>query len=220
MRPNRLPPSFGLGFKREHFADIAASAPDLGFFEVHAENYMGDGGEPHAQLEALRRDYALRSTASASPSAAPVRSTRTTSRDSRPSATATSPKASRSIWPGRATAASTSTTFCRCPTPTRPLPRSSRISTRSSTPSAAGCCSRTPRPTSPSRAPPGRRPISCARSHAAPAAACFSTSTTSSSPAPTSAPARSTIFANSRSTRWASCISAATMPRSCRPARS
>ena len=59
MRPTRLPTSFGLGFKREHFADIAASKPDLGFFEVHAENYMGAGGEPHAQLETLRRDYAL-----------------------------------------------------------------------------------------------------------------------------------------------------------------
>ena len=31
----------------------------LGFFEVHAENYMGAGGPPHAQLGALRERYAL-----------------------------------------------------------------------------------------------------------------------------------------------------------------
>jgi uncharacterized protein (UPF0276 family) len=31
----------------------------VGFFEVHAENYMGAGGLPHAQLSKLRQDYAL-----------------------------------------------------------------------------------------------------------------------------------------------------------------
>lgn len=54
-----LPPSAGLGFKPEHFAAIRGSRPPLGFFEVHAENYLGDGGRPHAQLAALRADYAL-----------------------------------------------------------------------------------------------------------------------------------------------------------------
>lgn len=54
-----LPNHVGLGFKSEHFPSIAAERPDLGFFEVHAENYMGDGGPPHRMLEALRRDYAL-----------------------------------------------------------------------------------------------------------------------------------------------------------------
>ncbi|WP_126978230.1 MNIO family bufferin maturase [Frigidibacter oleivorans] len=54
-----LPARSGLGFKSEHFAPIQEDRPDLGFFEVHAENYMGDGGQPHRQLAALRRDYAL-----------------------------------------------------------------------------------------------------------------------------------------------------------------
>ncbi|MGJ0396502.1 MAG: MNIO family bufferin maturase [Methylocystis sp.] len=54
-----LPASAGVGFKSVHFSDIEASAPDVGFFEVHAENYMGAGGPPHAQLMRLRRDYAL-----------------------------------------------------------------------------------------------------------------------------------------------------------------
>lgn len=54
-----LPAAPGLGFKAEHFADIVHSGPRLGFFEVHAENYMGEGGLPHAQLATLRADYAL-----------------------------------------------------------------------------------------------------------------------------------------------------------------
>lgn len=54
-----LPAAAGLGFKPEHFADIRHLRPALGFFEVHAENYMGDGGPPHRQLSALRADYAL-----------------------------------------------------------------------------------------------------------------------------------------------------------------
>jgi hypothetical protein len=55
----RLPADAGLGFKPEHFAEIRAMRPDLGFFEIHAENYMGAGGAPHAMLAALRADYAL-----------------------------------------------------------------------------------------------------------------------------------------------------------------
>lgn len=54
-----LPAAPGLGFKPDHFAAIRASRPALGFFEVHAENYMGEGGVPHAQLRSLRADYAL-----------------------------------------------------------------------------------------------------------------------------------------------------------------
>lgn len=54
-----LPPSAGVGFKPEHFDAIRVTTPALGFFEVHAENYMGAGGLPHAQLGHLRQDYAL-----------------------------------------------------------------------------------------------------------------------------------------------------------------
>ena len=54
-----LPPLAGVGFKPEHFDAIQAQRPTLGFFEVHAENYMGQGGLPHRQLSLLRRDYAL-----------------------------------------------------------------------------------------------------------------------------------------------------------------
>ncbi len=55
----KLPSRAGAGFKPEHFAAIAAEPQPLGFFEVHAENYMGAGGTPHAQLRFLREQYAL-----------------------------------------------------------------------------------------------------------------------------------------------------------------
>ncbi|HBM58585.1 MAG TPA: hypothetical protein DD444_05290 [Citreicella sp.] len=54
-----LPAAAGVGFKPEHFAAIRADRPRVGFFEVHAENYMGAGGLPHVQLAAIREAYAL-----------------------------------------------------------------------------------------------------------------------------------------------------------------
>ena len=51
--------SVGVGFKPEHFEAIADTRPELGFFEVHAENYMGAGGAPHRRLDAIRERYPL-----------------------------------------------------------------------------------------------------------------------------------------------------------------
>jgi uncharacterized protein (UPF0276 family) len=56
---SNLPARVGVGFKPAHFRDILATAQPIGFLEVHAENYMGAGGPPHAQLGALRQRYAL-----------------------------------------------------------------------------------------------------------------------------------------------------------------
>lgn len=53
-----LPATAGVGFKPEHFEPIRSEGFP-GFLEVHAENYMGAGGPPHAMLTALRRDHAL-----------------------------------------------------------------------------------------------------------------------------------------------------------------
>lgn len=47
----------GAGFKHEHLGDILRDDDGVGFFEVHAENFMGDGGAPHAALTKLREDY-------------------------------------------------------------------------------------------------------------------------------------------------------------------
>jgi len=54
-----IPAESGVGFKPEHFDAILAERPGIGFFEVHAENYMGDGGPPHRRLEAIRARYPL-----------------------------------------------------------------------------------------------------------------------------------------------------------------
>lgn len=59
MLPSTLPSRAGVGFKSEHFADILAQDQPIGFFEIHAENYMGAGGPPHARLSRLREEYAL-----------------------------------------------------------------------------------------------------------------------------------------------------------------
>jgi uncharacterized protein (UPF0276 family) len=49
----------GTSFKPEHLPAILQTGPQAGFFEVHAENYMGAGGPPHRALEAIRRDHPL-----------------------------------------------------------------------------------------------------------------------------------------------------------------
>jgi uncharacterized protein (UPF0276 family) len=54
-----LPSRAGLGLKPEHIDAILAERPDIGFFEIHAENYMGGGGPPHRRLEAIRALYPL-----------------------------------------------------------------------------------------------------------------------------------------------------------------
>jgi uncharacterized protein (UPF0276 family) len=54
-----LPARAGVGFKPEHFDAILAARGVAGFFEVHAENYLGAGGAPHARLARLRAEYPL-----------------------------------------------------------------------------------------------------------------------------------------------------------------
>jgi len=54
-----LPGRAGVGLKPEHFEAIVAGRREVGFFEVHAETYMGDGGPPHRRLEAIRARYPL-----------------------------------------------------------------------------------------------------------------------------------------------------------------
>jgi uncharacterized protein (UPF0276 family) len=49
----------GTSFKHDHLAAILAEGQQRGFFEVHAENYMGAGGPPHRALEAVCRDHPL-----------------------------------------------------------------------------------------------------------------------------------------------------------------
>ncbi|MFX1675010.1 DUF692 domain-containing protein [Paraburkholderia sp. A2WS-5] len=49
----------GTSFKHEHFAAILDDGLENGFFEVHAENYMGAGGPPHRMLGTIRESWPL-----------------------------------------------------------------------------------------------------------------------------------------------------------------
>ncbi|NMX71996.1 DUF692 domain-containing protein [Pseudomonas sp. WS 5532] len=54
-----LPYRAGLGLKNEHFLEVLETSPDIGFFEVHAENYMVAGGPFHHYLGLIREQYPL-----------------------------------------------------------------------------------------------------------------------------------------------------------------
>ncbi|MGU9829095.1 MNIO family bufferin maturase [Pseudomonas sp. LF242] len=54
-----LPLRAGLGLKNEHFIEVLETSPDIGFFEVHAENYMVAGGPFHHYLRLIREQYPL-----------------------------------------------------------------------------------------------------------------------------------------------------------------
>ena len=56
---NALPPLPGVGYKPQHFSDILENPAPVGWLEVHAENYMGDGGRPLAQLRALSERFPI-----------------------------------------------------------------------------------------------------------------------------------------------------------------
>lgn len=54
-----LPARAGVGLKPDHFQEILATQPDLGFFEIHAENYLVPGGPMHHYLTRIRERYPL-----------------------------------------------------------------------------------------------------------------------------------------------------------------
>lgn len=54
-----IPACAGIGLKPAHYRQILDRLPDAGWFEVHAENYMGAGGPPHHFLERVRAHYPL-----------------------------------------------------------------------------------------------------------------------------------------------------------------
>ena len=59
LHGNRLPVRAGLGLKPEHFAEVLSTRPNLGFFEIHAENYFVAGGPFHHFLTRIREHYPL-----------------------------------------------------------------------------------------------------------------------------------------------------------------
>lgn len=57
--PDNIPATAGVGLKADHYQAILATRPDIGWFEIHAENYMGAGGPPHYFLEQIRELYPI-----------------------------------------------------------------------------------------------------------------------------------------------------------------
>lgn len=51
--------SAGIGLKPQHYKALLESKPELGFLEVHMENFMGRGGPPHRWLEKIAQHYML-----------------------------------------------------------------------------------------------------------------------------------------------------------------
>ncbi|MEM8576285.1 MAG: DUF692 domain-containing protein [Pseudomonadota bacterium] len=59
-RPSpRLPAAPGVGYKAQHFAALTEAPGPVEWLEIHAENYMGAGGRPHAQMRALSERFAI-----------------------------------------------------------------------------------------------------------------------------------------------------------------
>jgi len=52
-----LPAHPGVGYKSRHFEALMTDPGPVGWIEIHAENYMGDGGRPLAQLQALAERF-------------------------------------------------------------------------------------------------------------------------------------------------------------------
>ncbi len=54
-----IPASAGIGLRAGHYRDVLESRPAIGWFEVHSENYFGEGGRPLDYLERIRADYPM-----------------------------------------------------------------------------------------------------------------------------------------------------------------
>jgi uncharacterized protein (UPF0276 family) len=54
-----IPARAGIGLRAPHYRELLERRPDIGWVEVHSENYFGAGGQPRWFLERTRRDYPL-----------------------------------------------------------------------------------------------------------------------------------------------------------------
>jgi len=54
-----LPLRAGIGLKAQHYQEIIDTAPNIGWLEVHSENYMCAGGPTQTWLSAMRERYPI-----------------------------------------------------------------------------------------------------------------------------------------------------------------
>lgn len=59
MPNSSLPATVGVGYKPQHFDGLMQDPGPVGWVEIHAENYLGDGGRPLAQLRALSERFPI-----------------------------------------------------------------------------------------------------------------------------------------------------------------
>jgi uncharacterized protein (UPF0276 family) len=50
---------FGVGLRRQHYADVLESKPSMDWFEIISENFIVEGGRPLEVLDAVRDNYPL-----------------------------------------------------------------------------------------------------------------------------------------------------------------
>lgn len=65
---SEIPARAGVGLKQEHYVDILQGedprgepehSSEIAWFEIHCENFMGDGGPPHQTLSRIRELYPI-----------------------------------------------------------------------------------------------------------------------------------------------------------------
>ncbi len=56
---NPMPLRAGIGLRTPHYRQLLDERPDIGWLEVHSENYFGAGGRPLQVLQRLREHYPL-----------------------------------------------------------------------------------------------------------------------------------------------------------------
>ena len=49
----------GIGLRSQHFPDVLETPPDVGWLEIHSENFIAIGGPRLRALEQVRRDYPI-----------------------------------------------------------------------------------------------------------------------------------------------------------------
>lgn len=56
---NAIAAQVGIGLRTPHYRELLDTLPPIGWFEVHSENYFGEGGQPLYFLERFRSRYPL-----------------------------------------------------------------------------------------------------------------------------------------------------------------
>jgi uncharacterized protein len=58
-RPHGVRPPVGIGWRQPHYRELLERRPDLGFLEVHSENFFAEGGAAVALLQSAREHYEI-----------------------------------------------------------------------------------------------------------------------------------------------------------------